>query len=286
MKAFLDDGSYNISVLTRKESSSVFPDNVKVLKADYTNVSELITAMTGQDVVISMVTGFAAGGQNILVDAAIAAGVKRFFPSEFGPPSRDAKFAELNYAVLPPKAATVDYLRTKEDKISWTSLVTGAFFDWALEIGFMGLDIATRHAGCIDGGVSVFTSSTLPYIAQAVLASLKHADETKNQYVFIAEFNVSQKQLLEAVEQVHGQRWTTENLKSEDVIADGEKKLAEGDFWGVTALTRAGAMGKHALADNRTWGLWDEKLGLKRSDMKQAIGDVLSRLGEPVVQLD
>jgi hypothetical protein len=242
--------------------------------------------MKGQDVVISMVTGFAAGGQNILVDAAIAAGVKRFYPSEFGPPSRDAKFAALNHAVLPPKAATVDYLRTKEDQISWTSIVTGAFFDWALEKGFMGLDVASRKAGLIDGGASIFTACTLPYIADAILASLEQADETKNQYVFIGEFNISVKELLSAVEQVHGQKWTTEDLKSEDVAANGEKLLAEGNFWGVTELTRAGAFGKHGLGDNRPWGLWDEKLGLQRSGLKQAIGDVLSRLGEPVVALD
>lgn len=84
--------------------------------------------MEGQDVVISMVAVFATGGQQNLVDAAIAAGVKRFLPSEFGPPSRDEKFTTLHPA-LPPKVATVDYLRSKESQISWSALIPGAFFD-------------------------------------------------------------------------------------------------------------------------------------------------------------
>ncbi|PNP61527.1 hypothetical protein FNYG_13744 [Fusarium nygamai] len=54
-----------------------------------------------------MIAIFATGGRHILLDAAIAAGVKRLFPSDFGSPSRDEKFAAVHPA-LPPKVATVD----------------------------------------------------------------------------------------------------------------------------------------------------------------------------------
>ncbi|KAH7137517.1 isoflavone reductase [Dactylonectria estremocensis] len=275
LRAFLNAPSYKVSVIARKESTSVFPEGVPVFKADYTNQSEVQLAMEGQDVVICMVGGIAAGDQNVFIDAAIAAGVQRFFPSEFGPYSRDAKFAALNHAVLPPKAATVDYLRTKETQISWTSLVTGGFFDWALKVGFFGFDLATKTVGLIDDGTAVFTACTLPYIAKAVVAALEHAEETKNQYVIIGEYHVSQRDVLEILEKVQGQKWTIEHLTSESVIANGEKKLAEGDFRGVMDLTRGGAFGKQGLGDNRPWGLWDEKLGLEKEDIEQAVRDVL-----------
>jgi hypothetical protein len=165
LKTFLDS-PYKVSILTRKESTSTFPEGVPVFRADYSDINQLKSAMEGQDAVISMVAIFATSGQQILVDAAIAAGVKRFLPSEFGPPSRDEQFAALHPA-LPPKVATVDYLRSKESQISWSALIPGAFFDWAMRIGLFGFDIKSKEATLIDGGTTVFTASTLPNIARA-----------------------------------------------------------------------------------------------------------------------
>jgi uncharacterized protein YbjT (DUF2867 family) len=51
------DSPYKVSVLTRKESTSTFPEGVPVFKADYTNIFSVRAAMEGQDVVISMVGG-------------------------------------------------------------------------------------------------------------------------------------------------------------------------------------------------------------------------------------
>ncbi|KAE8307044.1 hypothetical protein BDV41DRAFT_556170 [Aspergillus transmontanensis] len=60
LEAFLAS-PYRVSVLTRKESTSTFPESVPVFKADYTDVSSVKAAMDGQDVVISLVGGIAAG---------------------------------------------------------------------------------------------------------------------------------------------------------------------------------------------------------------------------------
>lgn len=233
--------------------------------------------MEGQDVVISMIAVFATGGQQILVDAAIAAGVKRFFPSEFGPPSRDERFAALHPA-LPPKVATVDYLRSKESQISWSALIPGAFFDWAMKIGLFGFDIDSKTATLIDGGTAIFTASTLPTIARATLAMLDHADETKNQYVYISSFHISQQDILDVVEKVDGQKWIVKHITSEELIAQGKRRLAKGDNMGATDLVGGGALGKQALGDSRPWGLWDEKLGLEKEDLEQSVQDVFNNV--------
>ncbi|KAJ6100359.1 hypothetical protein N7467_001894 [Penicillium canescens] len=71
LKAFLTS-PYKVSVLTREESILTFPKDVPVSKADYTNIYSIKVAMKGQDVVISMVGGIAAGDQQVFIDAAIA----------------------------------------------------------------------------------------------------------------------------------------------------------------------------------------------------------------------
>jgi uncharacterized protein YbjT (DUF2867 family) len=111
-------------VLSRKGSSSTFPSDINVIRADYDSPDDLRKAFKGQDVVISLITVTVVGDQNKFVDAAIAAGVQRFIPSEFGTNTADPRAR----VIVPPseaKYATVNYLKSKEKEISWTSFVTG-----------------------------------------------------------------------------------------------------------------------------------------------------------------
>lgn len=95
-----------------------------------------------------------------------------------------------------------------------------------------------------DNGSSVFTASALPYIGKAVITALEHAEEKKNQYVFISSFNVIQRDILDVFEKVQRQKWTVKHLTSEEVIATGQKKLTEGDYMGVIDLTRGESFSK------------------------------------------
>lgn len=92
-------------------------------------MDSLAAAFKGQDAVLSLVGGMALGDQNKLIDASIAAGVKRFIPSEFGSDTQNEQLLKL-VPVFNAKKSTVDYLKSKEDVISWTGVITGAFFDW------------------------------------------------------------------------------------------------------------------------------------------------------------
>lgn len=173
---------YKVSVLTRKESTSTFPQGVPVFRADYSDQNQLEFARKGHQVVICMVAMCATGGQQILVDAAIAAGVEMFLPSEFGPPSWNERFAALHPA-LPLKVATVDYLRSKESQIPWSALIPGAFFDWGMKLGLFGFDFRSKTATLVGGGTAYFTASTLPTIARGILEMLQYLHATKNKYV-------------------------------------------------------------------------------------------------------
>lgn len=72
----------------------------------------------------------AVRSQQAIIDAAVAAGVKRFIPSEFGTDTRRVPGTPIG-KILAGKVAIVDYLKTKESEtFSWTALATGMFFDW------------------------------------------------------------------------------------------------------------------------------------------------------------
>lgn len=73
----------DITILSRLDSSAVFPNGAKVIKSDYT-VDSLTKALKGQDAVVSMLPIIALSEQQNVAEAAIRAGVKRFIPSEYG----------------------------------------------------------------------------------------------------------------------------------------------------------------------------------------------------------
>lgn len=67
--------------------------------------------------------------QKNIIDAAVEAGVKRFIPAEFGIDTSKEKAVEI-MTFLRVKPQIINYLRSIEDKITWTGIITGPFFDW------------------------------------------------------------------------------------------------------------------------------------------------------------
>ena len=129
--ALLKSG-FNVTAISRQESTATFPAGVTVKKVDTTSAAALTDALKGQDAVVSTVTTVAADAQKIFIDAAVAANVKRFIPSEFGYNTREARGTKVG-GLLKAKIDTVDYLielSQKHDWFTWTGLSTGTLFDW------------------------------------------------------------------------------------------------------------------------------------------------------------
>lgn len=113
-------------------STPKYPDSLDVRKVDFSSFESLKIAFDGQDAVVSVVGAPGISAQKVAVDAAVAAGVKRFIPSEFGVNTRNVRDTPMG-KILAGKIAIVDYLQetVKENPaFTWTGLSTGLFFDW------------------------------------------------------------------------------------------------------------------------------------------------------------
>lgn len=275
LSAFLNS-SFNTTVLSREGSNSTFPSGVKVLRANYDSVDSLKQAFQEQDAIISLVGGGALGDQNKLIDAAIAAGVKRFIPSEFGSNTPNPRTRAI-VPIFEGKFGTVNYLKGKEDSISWTSVVTGPFFDWGLKVGFLGFNAQSKTATIIDSGNATFSSTNLSTIGEAVVKALENAEATKNQYVYVSGFQTSQNEILAAAERITGEKWTISKTSAKDHIAKGNELLQKGDYSGIAPLIQAITFGEEEqLGDLKPSGLWNEKLGLKQDSFEDSIKTVVS----------
>ncbi|KAI1074835.1 NAD(P)-binding protein [Whalleya microplaca] len=231
---------FNVTALMREDSASTFPSGVVPKKVNYQSVDSLTSALEGQDAVVSTIATVAVGGQYPLVDAAVAAKVKRFIPSEFGINTRTVKDTAIG-KILQGKVKTVDYLQEKSKEhpwFTWTGVSTGLFFDWGLKLGSIGFDKGAKTATIYDSGNEPFQASNLSFIGKAVAAILSHTEETKNKYISIASFNPTQNQILEIVEAETGGKWKIEHASTAEQEQIGLEKLAKGDYSAFSNLLR------------------------------------------------
>ncbi|KAH6951813.1 hypothetical protein DER45DRAFT_388328 [Fusarium avenaceum] len=226
------NAGFDITVITRNESTATFPSKVTVKRVDITSLESIKKAITGLDAVVSTVTTAATGQQKVIIDAAIAARVPRFIPSEFGIPSRENRDTKIG-RLLAAKIQNTDYLielAKKHEWFSWTGLSNGLFLDAGLrnERGFV--NIRERKFRLVDSGNEPYSTSTLAFIGDAVAAILKKPDETANKYLDIAGVTTTQNEVLQLVEQITGDKFEVSGISSAELEKTGDEKIARGDF--------------------------------------------------------
>lgn len=150
-----DEQRFSITAVTRPASTYTPPPNSNIThrKVDYASSSSLLEAFRGQDAIVNCVTGGATqyDPSKLIIDAAVAAGVKFFFANEFVGYVTSERFKRLPESHVGAKVRIREYLQElgKEGKISWTSLNGGPFFDmckwWIREVEIMLLQSSSRY---------------------------------------------------------------------------------------------------------------------------------------------
>ncbi|PSN68542.1 NAD(P)-binding protein [Corynespora cassiicola Philippines] len=241
-------------VLNRASSKSTYNGvNVITIPNDL-NVDTLASLFKQHaiDAIILAIKGSYVEQQRTFIDAAFAGGVKRVIPAEFGScDSADDKTNEI-LPLMKGKKGVRDYLISLQDKerpgttekLSWTALVTGHFFDHGIVTPLLKFDVQNRKAYLVDGGDIKFSASTLPFIGRAVAAVLQKPEETKNRLFYVHSNYVTQLELLDALERATGDKFERIAQSSEEELKVVRPKMLEGDFdameevvaiWGVVA---------------------------------------------------
>jgi len=202
--------------------------NLTVKEVDYASVESLKSALEGVKVVVSTLATVSVGSQSPLIDAAIAAGVERILPSEFGSDTLNPFTSKL--PVFKFKVATQDYLKEKvaqNSNFSYTFLITGPFFDWGLDHGFF-LNPKAHTATLYNGGDAKFSTTTLKSIGQAVVGVVAHLPETKNRAVYVHDAVVTQNQLIGYAKEKDGKDWNVTEKSTKDLYDESLKELQGG----------------------------------------------------------
>ncbi|KAL0943948.1 isoflavone reductase [Colletotrichum truncatum] len=209
LKALMDSNKFNITILTRKAGTHTFPSGVTVKEVDYESLDSLTQALQGQDALVNSTSSFDPKVATRVVDAAIAAGVYRYIPPDFGIDPKRAHVPEL--PVFGIKGMTNKYLQAKGEesggKFTWTIITNGPFLDWGIRSAFMGVDPKQKKITYFNDGENVVPYTNLADVGQAVVGVLQHPDETANRPVYVHNTNKSQKQLAALAKEAIGGSW-------------------------------------------------------------------------------
>ncbi|KAL4783503.1 hypothetical protein BJX76DRAFT_329587 [Aspergillus varians] len=248
ISAFTSSPNFHLSIISRDHSSNSnssppnFPSDIPIhrITGNYdTNEPQLIEILTGQDILISAIAAQAIGQQNTIIDAAIKAGVKHFVPSEFGHDTRNKRAAKLLPGfICAGKREIVQYLRSKEGSgLRWTAFVTGPVFEMAV-FQYLGYDLNNKQASLLDDGTHRWSTTTLSAVALAVKNAMLIPDKTANRYLFIESFNISQRDILAALEDLTNAPWAVSYHGAEEGKRAALEKLLIGDYSGIPVLMR------------------------------------------------
>lgn len=168
--------------------------------------------------------------QTRIVDAAVAAGVNRFIPHEFGHDTLN-KGIQARIAKYAGRAKVINHLKTvsiAHSSFEWTAVATGYTLDTNLISGDLGFDMEWHSATLHGGGTETFAASSLERVGRVVARVIQHWEAVKHQYIYAAGVLTSANEILHFAENETGQQWTVGNYDVQDCIREGESRIARG----------------------------------------------------------
>ncbi|OKL63655.1 hypothetical protein UA08_00072 [Talaromyces atroroseus] len=227
---------FNVQVLRRAGSSSNYATSA-VVEADFTDLESLKAAFQGQDAVVSVVNDAGVPGQKLLIDAAIAAGVKRFLPSNFGSNMTNPNSRKL--PVFAGKVAVEDYLieKSKTTDLTYSFVYTGGFTDFCIQNKVI-IDFSEYKPTLFNGGETEFSTTSMPTVGDAVVGVLEHPAETQNRPVYVSELVTSQNQLLSVAKRLAPNKpWAPVTADLDVLAASAIERFTQGQHDFPTIIT-------------------------------------------------
>ncbi|EPS39551.1 hypothetical protein H072_6663 [Dactylellina haptotyla CBS 200.50] len=282
LAALEKEPSFTITLLQRASSKATMPAHLETITIkDTYPEDELIAAFTGQDVIVNCITSLSVGDQYRMIDAAIAAKVRRYVPSEYGLDNMRPEAQSLNH-VFREKGEIQTYLRDKasKDEIEWMSISCGMWIKWSAHHDFLGMHINEKRFVKWDDGEGVFSCSTEDNTALAVVNALKAGDQFKNTNLFLSDFAITQNQLFDAIERIQGVKYTVEHIDSYKFVDEKKKAVENGDKYATYDLIETGFItGRYGGHFEKDGQVYNGSLGLPRASLDEQVTIALKSVG-------
>jgi hypothetical protein len=142
--------NFNITIISRSESESIFPEDpsITIKAGSYDSDSFLASAFSGIDAVVLALHYTAVPDTELrLIKAAVAAGAKWIFPTEFG--SDTGNEVMINAVPIHPAKVhvrgVIEDLAKNYEGLKWVGVVTNPWLDWVSRDGSIQCWLVTMN---------------------------------------------------------------------------------------------------------------------------------------------
>ncbi|KAK4496715.1 hypothetical protein PRZ48_012698 [Zasmidium cellare] len=281
--ALLATGKHSITAITRKETTSNFPEKVITQYVEYDQPQTLVNALRGQDALIITVGFFAPKNlSSLLVRAAGDAGVPWILPSEWSPDSADDDLVK-DISSLQNMPIVREEIKAL-GKSSYIALCCGLWYEWCLSTPVLfGIDCIGRKATLFDEGNTKINTSTLAQVGRSVAALLSLTirsedgpclEQFRDRHVYTSSFCVSQNEMLESILCVTGTertQWAIENRPVQQYYNEGVEARKKGTVREVGRQVYSRVFFDDDAGNfEKRMGLSNDILGLPTEDIDEA----------------
>ncbi|KAF7561188.1 hypothetical protein G7046_g2942 [Stylonectria norvegica] len=201
---------FKVTCITRPGSTPNMPVCVATKIADYTDATALTAALRGHDALVEAFNPAAAINQELIVQAAIAAGVKHLITPDFSGDTFNENAHEIR--ILDVKKTAQQKLESlvvaTGSKLSWTAIITGLWYDWTIERGIYWVNRETRVITRYGSGDQRHSISNVALNGKALVEVLKNPQEYQNRPAYFSSHNVTTNQLIAIVHELGLEDWT------------------------------------------------------------------------------
>ncbi|KAJ6512544.1 hypothetical protein C8R45DRAFT_890274 [Mycena sanguinolenta] len=231
----------------------------------------------GFDVVISLTGNGAMRLQPAMIEAAIAGGVRHFYPSEFGADIAHGDNWQFRY--FRDKLATRDHLAAKAKEVPgfrYTLMLVGAFSEWAAG-EFSGVDLENHTVvayGSPEAEVSVTgMNDIVRYTVDSILLPFPAGQNDRE--IRVRGDHLTWGQLIALLEDVQGVKYEVTFISLEEAAKKQEEARQRGDeeeeiLWAGKTLSPSGRVVVPPPLDN-------DKFDFKPEPLKAILQRVLKR---------
>lgn len=193
-----------VTIIARPESTSTYPEGVTVKQSSYDELEALTEVLKGQDALVEAFNPAAAVHQDIIVQAALAAGVSRLITPDFSTDSFSTHSAEVRIFEPKHKAQKeLEKLTSSPDcTLSWTAIVVGGWFDWGIEAGYFWIDKKKRTVTRFGSGNQKVSISRVELCGETIVSVLQNPDKYHNRIAYFADHAVSTNELIDMVDEI------------------------------------------------------------------------------------
>ncbi|KAK1997012.1 NAD(P)-binding protein [Colletotrichum falcatum] len=163
---------FEITCITRPgNNGAVFP-GVDFKTAEHTDTPALTEALNNHDAVVEAFNPAGATHQALILKAVLAAGVRHVITPDFSGNTFHPNVKDI--FIFGPKLAAQQELERvvaeSDGKLAWTAVVTGPWYDWAIEKGIFWIDKEKRTVTRYGSGNQKYSMSRHALNGEALVA--------------------------------------------------------------------------------------------------------------------